>query len=184
MPVSFPATSVAGWLGKVRGEQGSPGTGQRPKAVSRKHDGSFPLHIYMYHIHNNCTTHSVCIFEVRSCPLCRVLEVVLSGESSECVPVYSRRADKLAHRSASLAALAKIWDHYGFRSKSALITSLFFTCIHAFHDTLFTCRHMSQLYSQLQGHMMSCDPPPMELEGRESCVLSVSTIAKHLLNTV
>ena len=44
-------------------------------------------------------------------------------------------------------------------------------------------RHVSLLYCQLQGHMMSCDPPTTE-EERESCVLSLSLIARHLLNMV
>ena len=31
---------------------------------------------------------------------------------------------------------------------------------------------------------MSCDPLPTELEGRESCAITVSLIARHLLNMV
>ena len=49
---------------------------------------------------------------------------------------------------------------------------------------VFYCSHVSQLYCQLQGHVMSCDPPPMELEGRENCVISVCMTARHLLHTV
>ena len=45
------------------------------------------------------------------------------------------------------------------------------------------CRHVSLLYCQLQGHMMSCDPPTTE-EERENYVLSLSVIARHLLNMV
>ena len=50
----------------------------------------------------------------------RVLQVVLSGGAGECVPVYGPRPDKLAHRGAMLATLAKMWEHYGFRSKCVL----------------------------------------------------------------
>jgi hypothetical protein len=88
----------------------------------------------------------------------QVLQVALSAGSDDCVPVHGiPRPEKLAHRGATLAALASIWDHYGFS-------------------------HVSQLYCQLQGHMMSCDPPPTELEGRESCVICVSIVARHLFD--
>ena len=50
----------------------------------------------------------------------RVLQVVLSGGAGECVPVYGPRPDKLAHRGAMLATLAKMWEHYGFRSECVL----------------------------------------------------------------
>ena len=49
---------------------------------------------------------------------------------------------------------------------------------------IYFCSHVSQLYCQLQGHVMSCDPPPTELEGRENCVISVSMTARHLLQMV
>jgi hypothetical protein len=88
----------------------------------------------------------------------QVLQVALSSGSGDCVPVYCGWPEKISHRGASLAALTKIWDHYGFS-------------------------HVSQLYCQLQGHVMSCDPPPMELEGRENCVISVCMTARHLLHT-
>lgn len=125
-----------------------------------------------------------------SCP--RVLQVALSSGCGECVPVYSPRGEKVAHRAAALAALANIWDHYGFRSQTSvplclygMLTLVFFwngrkcmLCVCAF------CSHVSQLYCQLQGHVMSCDPPPTELEGRENCVISVSMTARHLLQMV
>ncbi|CAI8014466.1 hypothetical protein GBAR_LOCUS9034, partial [Geodia barretti] len=44
----------------------------------------------------------------------QVLQVALSSGSGDCVPVYSGWPEKISHRGASLAALAKIWDHYGF----------------------------------------------------------------------
>ena len=56
--------------------------------------------------------------------------MVFAGQAGECVPVYGPRPDKLAHRSAVLATLAKIWEHYGFRSLLVTMSNyMYITCM-------------------------------------------------------
>ena len=86
------------------------------------------------HTHAHTCTHTRTHAFIHSCthaythPLHRVIQVAMSAGSGECVPVYGSRSEKIAHRGATLATLAKIWDHYGFRYVSSCTIRQLWKC--------------------------------------------------------